>query len=93
MKEQNVIAQEVRFWHKIETRDKALFYEHLSNMVDGGVPVIGALRSFLDKTKNLRLASEVTNLLFFVESGDSFSIAMKKLPNTFDRREIAIVAA
>lgn len=93
MREPNIITQEVRFWHKIETRDKALFYEHLSNMVDGGVPVIQALRSFLDKNKNPRLASEITNLLFFVESGDSFSIAMRKLPGTFDRREIAIVAA
>lgn len=33
------------------------------------------------------------NLLVFVESGDSFNIAMKKLPGTFDRREVAIIEA
>jgi type II secretory pathway component PulF len=36
---------------------------------------------------------EILNLLVFVESGDSFSIAMKKLPNIFDKREVAIIEA
>lgn len=85
--------QEVRFWHKITSKEKALFYEHLANMVDGGVPVIASLRSFLDKNKNPKLEAEIMNLLIFVESGDSFSIAMKKLPSVFDRREIAIIEA
>jgi len=83
----------VRFWHKISIKEKALFYEHLFNMVDGGVSVIAALRSFLDKNRNIKMEVEILGLLVFVESGDSFSIAMKKLPNTFDRREVAIIEA
>lgn len=83
--------REVRFWHRISTKEKALFYEHLANMVDGGVPVISALRSFLDKNRNVKMEVEITNLLVFVESGDSFSIAMKKLPSIFDKREVAII--
>lgn len=89
----NPEIKEVRFWHTITSKEKALFYEHLANMVDGGVPVIASLRSFLDKNKNPKLEAEVLNLLIFVESGDSFSIAMKKLPSVFDRREIAIIEA
>lgn len=86
-------VREARFWHRISTKEKALFYEHLANMVDGGVPVIAALHSFLDKNRNVKLDEEITNLLMFVESGDSFSIAMKKLPSVFDKREVAIVEA
>lgn len=93
MKQTNTLPLEARFWHTIRTKEKALFFEHLSNMVDGGVPVIQSLKSFLDRTTNPRLHTEISNLLFFVESGDSFSIAMKKLPTVFDRREIAIVEA
>lgn len=84
---------EVRFWHRISTKEKALFYEHLANMVDGGVSVISALYSFLDKNKNVKMEVEIMNLLVFVESGNSFSIAMKKLPDIFDKREVAIIEA
>lgn len=86
-------VREVRFWHRISIKEKALFYEHLANMVDGGVPVIAALHSFLDKNRNVKMEVEIMNLLVFVESGDSFSIAMKKLPGIFDKREVAIIEA
>ncbi|HBB27486.1 TPA: hypothetical protein DCZ36_03250, partial [Candidatus Gracilibacteria bacterium] len=86
-------VREVRFWHRISIKEKALFYEHLANMVDGGVPVIASLYSFLDKNRNIKMEVEIMNLLVFVESGDSFSIAMKKLPNIFDKREVAIIEA
>ncbi len=86
-------VREVRFWHRISIKEKALFYEHLANMVDGGVWVIAALHSFLDKNRNVKMEVEIMSLLVFVESGDSFNIAMKKLPSTFDRREVAIIEA
>ncbi|MCK9272336.1 type II secretion system F family protein [Candidatus Gracilibacteria bacterium] len=84
---------EVYFWHKITTKGKALLYEHLANLIDGGVTVVDALYSFLEKTNNPKLYKEIQNLLLFIESGDSFSISMKKLPYTFDKKEIAIVEA
>ncbi len=85
--------REVRFWHRISIKEKALFYEHLANMVEGGVTVLDALRSFLDKNRNIKMDREINNLLVFVESGDGFSIAMKKLPSIFDKREVAIIEA
>lgn len=83
----------VYFWHKITPLDKALFYEHLSNLIDWWVAIIAALEAFLEKTSNPRLASEIANLLIFVDSWDNFSIAMKKLPDVFDSKEVAIVEA
>lgn len=83
----------VNFWHKITTKDKALFYEHLSNLVDWWVTVINALEAFLQKTKNPKMVKEIWTLLIFVNSWDSFSIAMKKNPWIFDKKEIAIIEA
>ena len=81
------------FWNRITVKDRALFYEHLANLVEGGVTVMNATNSFLEKTQNPRLYQEVARLFLFINSGDSFSTAMKKLPTTFDRREIAIIEA
>lgn len=84
---------QVNFRNSIKVRDKALFYEHLSNLVDWWVTVINWLKAFLEKTNNPKMAQEVANLLIFVDSWDSFSIAMKKLPDTFDKKEVAIIEA
>ena len=81
----------VRFWHRVGTKEKALFFEHLSNLVEGGVTVIQALHSFLEKVGNPRFYAEVSELVLLVESGDPVSTAMKKLPRTFGRAEISIV--
>ncbi|MDD2487598.1 MAG: type II secretion system F family protein [Candidatus Gracilibacteria bacterium] len=83
----------VYFWNKITIKDKALLYEHLSNLIDGGVTATNALKGFLDKTLNPKLGLEITNLLLFIESGDSFSTAMKKMPFVFNRKEVAIIEA
>lgn len=81
----------VRFWHRVSTKEKALFFEHLSNLVEGGVTVVQALHSFLEKTGNPRFYAELSELVLLVESGDPVSTAMKKLPRTFGRAEVSIV--
>lgn len=81
----------IRFWHRVSTKEKALFFEHLSNLVEGGVTVVQALHSFLEKSGNPRFAAELSELALLVESGDPFSTAMKKLPRTFGRAEVSIV--
>ena len=83
----------VNFWNRITIKDKALLYEHLSNLIDWWVTVTNALKWFLEKTQNPKLWLEISNLLLFIESGDSFSIAMKKMPFIFNKKEVAIVEA
>jgi type II secretory pathway component PulF len=83
----------VYFWNRITLREKAVFYEHLSNLLDGGVTLIEALRSFVEKTTNPLLYREVAQLLLLIDSGDVMSIAMKKLPRTFEIAEVSIVEA
>lgn len=38
-----------------------------------------------------KLREAVDHLVFFVEGGDAVNVAMRKLPDFFDEREIAIV--
>lgn len=90
-----VEAQEVPiyFWNTISLKEKAVFYEHLSNLLDGGVTLIEALQSFVAKTTNPLFYREIAQLLLLIDSGDVMSIGMKKLPRTFDVSEISIVEA
>lgn len=93
MKNTNENQITVNIWDKITVKDKALFYEHLSNLVEWWVTVLEALWSFLDKTENPKMFKEIWNLLIFIESWDWFSIAMKKMPEIFDKKEVAIIEA
>lgn len=84
---------EVHFWNSISLKEKAIFYEHLANLVDGGITLIEALESFCQKVVNPRMYREITQLLLMIDSGDSMSNAMKKLPRTFDISEVSIIQA
>ena len=84
---------ETRFWHSISLKEKAVFYEHLSNLLDGGVTLVEALDSFCAKIKNPLLYKEITSVLRLIDSGDSMSTALKKHPHTFDKSEVSIVEA
>ncbi len=81
------------FWERVGAKDKALLYEHLSNLLEGGVSIIKALDSFGAKCPNRLLALAVDNLQFFVNNGDPLSLAMKKMPDVFEKYEVAIVEA
>lgn len=78
---------------RVSLSDKAEFYENVANLLDGGVTLLDALRGFYDRVENTKLKQEVNNLLFFTESGDAVSMAMRKLPNFFTEQEVAIVEA
>lgn len=90
---QKIREAKVAFWYKVWPSDKALFYEHLSNLVDWWVTVTNALYGFIWKAINPKMVQEIANLLLFIESWDSFSVAMKKMPYVFDNREIAVIEA
>jgi len=83
----------IYFWNTITLKEKAVLYEHLANLLDGGVTLIEALQSFVAKTQNPLLYREINQLLLLIDSGDVMSIAMKKLPRSFDVSEVSIIEA
>lgn len=83
----------LNFSSKISTKDKVLFYESVANLLDGWVTLLSAFRGFASRLPQNNLKDAVENTIFFVESGDQLNTAMRKLPNFYTEKEIAIIEA
>lgn len=77
----------------ISLKDKVLFYESIANLIDGWVSLLAALKWFLDRLPEGNFREAVENTIFFVEWGDAMNVAMRKIPNFYSAKEIAIVEA
>ena len=73
--------------------DKANFYEYLSVMIDGGVSITEALSSVESKITGTYFNEKISELITYISSWDSFSKAMKKMPDIFTTAEISIIEA
>jgi len=78
---------------KVGDIDKSNFYEYLAVMIDGWVSISKALESIKKKNKNAYFAEKIDELITFINSGDSLSKAMKKIPDIFIDSETAIIEA
>lgn len=88
--------QEQKQFHlfkKVSTIDKFNFYEYLSVMLNGGVSISSTLDSVWNKVKNEFFKEKIKELRTYVSSWDSFSRAMKKIPQIFGLAEISIIEA
>ena len=98
MKEQTkeqIKYQEVAKWifSRVKTKEKALFYEHMANLMDWWVTITDSLSSFIEKTNNKTLATYINNLSYFVSKWDNLSLSMKKVPALFETQEVALIEA
>lgn len=78
---------------RVSLRDKYNFFDYLSIMLDGGVALPQALESVQVKIKNPYFKEQIQELLLFINSGDSFNKAMKKLPTIFNASEYSLIEA
>ena len=81
----------IYIFKSVSIKDKYNFYEYLSVMLDSGISISEALDSVSSKIKNLYFKEKIKELIVFVSSGDSFSKAMKKMPNLFDPSEVSMI--
>ena len=56
---------------RISIKDKALFYENIANLLEGGVTLTVALKWLRDRLGEGKLKDAVDHLVFFIESGDA----------------------
>ena len=75
----------------VSSKDKVLFYESIANLLDGGVTLLAAFKGFASRLPAGKLRDAVENTIFFVESGDQLNTAMRKLPDFYSEKEIAII--
>lgn len=78
---------------KVWLKERFNFYEYIATMVDGWVTVTDALESILWRTWGAFFKEKIKELRLFISSGDSFSKAMKKMPDVFPTAEAAVVQA
>lgn len=78
---------------KVWLKERFNFYEYMSTMVDGWVTITDALESMLWRVGSPFFREKIKELRLFISSGDSFSKAMKKMPDIFPVAEAAVVQA
>lgn len=86
-------AKQYILFKSISSLDKANFYEYLSVMLDWWVSLTESLDSVESKITSLYFKEKILELITYIESWDSFSKAMKKMPDVFNTSEVSIIEA
>lgn len=81
------------FEARISIKEKALFANKLSAMVDAGVPIIRSLDLMRRQQKSALFCRALTAMTDEVNQGGSLGSAMRRWPKVFDNLSIAMVEA
>src|ERR1051325_101233 len=73
--------------------DLVMFTRQLATMIDAGLAMVQSLQALADQTQNNVMRDTIKDVCARVESGDSFSEALQKLPKAFDRLYVSMVSA
>ncbi len=78
---------------KVKVKDVVVFTRQLSTMIDSGLPLIQALDALASQQDNPTFKQILMEIKADVESGSTFSDALKKFPKQFDHLYCNMVAA
>ena len=81
------------FESKISVKEKALFANKLSALVDAGVPIMRSLDLMRRQQKSALFRRALTAMTDEVNQGGSLGSAMRRWPKVFDNLSIAMVEA
>lgn len=82
-----------RRFRRIKTKDKVLFSRQLSTLINAGLPLVQSLRSVGGQTTNKAFKVIINQIIADVEAGTSFSKALEKFPDVFNRVFVSLIAA
>lgn len=82
-----------KFTQRIKIKDKVLFSRQLSTLINAGLPLVQSLRNVSAQTQNKKFQLIINQVIADVESGSSFSAALKRHDTVFDEVFISLVAA
>lgn len=88
---QSLEKKQIILFKSVSNLDKANFFEYISVMVDGWVSITESLDSVEAKVSSAYFKEKIDELHMYIQSGDPFSKAMKKMPDIFTRAEVSIV--
>ncbi|MGD1087270.1 MAG: type II secretion system F family protein [Verrucomicrobiota bacterium] len=78
---------------KILLADLVVFTRQLATMIDAGIAIIQSLQALGEQAPNKAMRDVIQDICTRVESGESFSEALKKHPKAFNRLYVAMVSA
>lgn len=77
----------------IKTADKVSFFRLLATMINAGISIVKALNILTEQTENPAMKEITTKLAYDIESGKSFSEAMKGYSKVFSDSQTGMVEA
>jgi type IV pilus assembly protein PilC len=77
----------------VKTKDILVFTRQLATMIDAGLPLVQCLEILANQSENKSFARILQQVKANVESGSSFSDALRKHPKVFDELYVNLVAA
>lgn len=83
----------ITFGTGVKTKDLLIFTRQLATMIDAGLPLVQCLEIQANQTENQAFARILQQVKTNVESGASFSEALRKHPKVFDELYVNLVAA
>lgn len=78
---------------KVSLREKVMFFQLLSVMINAGVPIIRSLYVLSEQVSNLKLKKIIRELALQMEEGKSLSSAMLRFSSTFSEAERGMIAS
>ena len=78
---------------KVKSRDLVVFTRQFATLIDAGVPLVQCLDILQQQEVNKTFKRIINQIKADVESGKTFSEALKKHPNVFDTLYVNLVAA
>ncbi len=79
------------FLRRVSMKDKVIFTRQLGTMIKAGLPIIQALHILAEQTQNKKFQEIIAECAANIEGGSSFSAALAKYPNVFDKVYVNLV--
>lgn len=84
-KKEEGIKIDIPFLHRVPFKSKVIFSRQLATMIDSGLSIVQSLKILAqqEKIKNKKFSEIIEKVAADIESGISFSAALKKFSNVF----------
>ena len=78
---------------RIKSADLSALCWQLTTMVEGGIPITGALETIAEDVENLQLQTVLRQVLEKMHKGETFSSSLAQFPKVFNQLACAIILA
>ncbi len=76
---------------KVKLFELSMFFRQLATMLRGGLPLIRALESLIEETRNKTMKNCIANMITEIRDGKSLSDAVRLFPNVFSSLSVSII--